>query len=129
MGGEKNKVKWCNVRLSLSEHESLTARMRGTTSNSLSEYVRKVLFGGVVVTKVRDQSMDAFMEELIALRLELTAQGNNFNQVVRKLNAIPPSAEYLHWLVISEKHQRDLLIKIEHIQKRISDFSKLWLQE
>ncbi|NLR67878.1 mobilization protein [Chitinophaga varians] len=129
MGTEKNKTKWCNVRLSMPEHQSLMARMAGTTCNSLSEYVRRVLFGGVVTTKVRDQSMDAFMEELIALRLELTALGNNFNQVVRKLNAIPPSAEYLHWLVISEKHQRELLGKIEHIQKRISDFSSLWLQE
>ncbi|RFM34438.1 plasmid mobilization protein [Chitinophaga silvisoli] len=119
---------WCNIRLTEKEHETLLGKLNDTTYNKLSDYLRSIIFNKPVNFKVRNQSLDEFMNELIGLRQELNYLGNNFNQVVKKLNSIPPSKEYLTWLGVSEDLQRQLLSKIGIIQIRIDQFSEKWLQ-
>ncbi|WP_440135661.1 plasmid mobilization protein [Chitinophaga sancti] len=119
---------WCNIRLTEKEHEALFGKLKDTTYNKLSDYLRSIIFNKPVNVKVRNQSLDEFMNELIGLRQELNYLGNNFNQVVKKLNSIPPSKEYLTWLGVSEDLQRQLLSKVGIIQVRIDQFSDKWLQ-
>jgi CBS domain containing-hemolysin-like protein len=57
--------------------------------------------------------MDDFMAELISLRNELNAIGNNFNQVVKKLHLLQSHPEFKTWFLINETLQLCLIKKVE----------------
>lgn len=126
--GKVNQRKyWCNIRLTESEFNTLHGKLKTTTCRKVSDYVRNVLFDRPITTRQRNQSLDDLMTVLILYRNELNALGNNFNQVVKKLNSIPASPEYLSWLPVAETLQKDLLHKIEAIQYRIDQLGEEWL--
>lgn len=122
-----NRKYRCAFRLNDDEYRQLKGKLSTTCCRKVSDYVRNVLFEKPITVKYRDQSIDDFMNELIRLRAELNALGNNFNQVVKKLNSITPSPQYKIWLSISTGMQNELLEKVGNIQKRINDFSGEWL--
>lgn len=124
-----NRTYWCNIRLNEDEYNSLKNKLSTTYCRKVSDYVRNVLFEKPVMVRQRNQSMDDFMKELIHLRTDLNALGNNFNQVVKKLNSLPPSPEYTQWLSVAKHQQQQLQDKVDRIQERINDFSNRWLQK
>jgi len=77
----------------------------------------------------RNQSMDDFMAELILLRNELNAIGNNYNQVVKKLHTMESIAEFKLWFLINESAKESLVKKVDEIKLRINQFSDKWSQE
>src|SRR5678816_3223242 len=79
---------WLTVRLNEDEEKKLNKFYSRTTSNSLSEYARDVLLREPVNVIYRNQSADEFLEEMIQLKKELNAIGNNFNQTVHKLHTL-----------------------------------------
>ncbi len=118
-----------HVRFTEKEYEILTKKFQRTTSNQLSHYVRNALLERPIVIKFRNESMDAAMEELILLRQELNAIGNNFNQAVKKLHTLKQIPEFRQWIGINEVIQENLTSKTNHIQQKISQLSDKWLQE
>jgi len=114
------------IRLKEEEYNLLLGRFRETTCRKISDYMRKVLFNSPVTVNHRDQSLDEFMEELIRLRTELNALGNNFNQVVRKVNSVKELYKLETWLDVAQAHQEILLEKVGEIQSRIDAFSEVW---
>jgi MobC-like protein len=122
-----NRTRWCNIRLTEGEYQVLKSKLTTTTCRQVSDYVRKVLFEKPITVKHRDQSMDDFMKELIAMRTELNALGNNFNQVVKKINSVKGVGEMEIWLPVAEGLQKELLQQIGKIQERINQFSEQWL--
>lgn len=125
----QNKTYWLNIRLTADEREKFLATCKETTCRSLSEYARKVLFGHKVTVKYRNDSLDKLMQELILLRRELNYLGNNFNQVVTKINAVKSGGELSFWLPLSRQLQRRLLEKTEAIQQHITQLSEKWWQD
>jgi hypothetical protein len=77
---EKKQIrsKWLTIRLSEAEESKLNKFFKRTTSNSLSEYGRDVLLKQPVTVLCRNQSADDFLSEMILLKKELNAIGNNF---------------------------------------------------
>jgi hypothetical protein len=73
--------------------------------------------------------MDDFMTELILLRNELNAIGNNYNQVVKKLHLLQTIPEFKTWLFINESAKESLVKKVDEIKLRINQFSDKWSQE
>ena len=118
---------WCNIRLTEDEFNLLHSKLKSTTCRKISDYVRNVLFNKPITTRQRNQSLDDLMGVLILYRTDLNILGNNFNQVVKKLNSIPPSPEYLSWLPVAEEMQQQLLHKIGSIQERIDQLGEKWL--
>ena len=59
-----------------------------TTCRKLSEYARNVLLQKPVIIKFRNQSADDFLDEMILLKNELNAIGNNYNQSVKRLHTL-----------------------------------------
>ena len=118
---------WCNIRLTEDEFKLLHSKLTTTTCRKISDYVRNVLFEKPVTVRQRNQSLDDLMDVLILLRNELNYLGNNFNQVVKKLNSIPASPEYSSWLPVAEDLQNKLLHKIDIIQSRIDQIGEQWL--
>lgn len=116
--------KWLTVRLTEAELGQLCHQHAQTAYKRMADYVRVLIFQKPVKVLSRDTSIDALMEELILLRTELNALGNNFNQVVRRINSLPFPPETL--FQTAQLLQEELLKKITSIQGRINQISERW---
>ncbi len=114
------------VRFTPKEYEKLETKFKTTTSNQVSHYVRNVLLEKPIVIKYRNESLDSFMEELIAMRQELNAIGNNFNQVVKKLHTLRQIPEFREWVNNNEAMQNKFIEQTNHIQQRINQMAERW---
>jgi hypothetical protein len=77
---------------------------------------------------MRDQSLDDFMTEMLVLRNELNAIGNNYNQLVKRLYVLQGNSEIKSWLVINESARKILVNKVEEIKTKINSINEQWLQ-
>ncbi len=91
---KSNRTKWLHVRLKPEEYDVLNKNFSKTTYHKLSDYARKILLAKPLTTTYRNASLDDFMTEMIQLRNELNAIGNNFNQAVKKLHTLDQIAEF-----------------------------------
>ncbi|KFC59170.1 hypothetical protein FEM08_20310 [Flavobacterium gilvum] len=76
----------------------------------------------------RNQSVDEFMYEMIRLRSELNALGNNFNQAVKKLHTLQQIPEFKAWIIRHELEKKILFNKVEEIKNHIEKISEKWLK-
>src|SRR5690606_28065413 len=111
------------IRLKPAEYKSIKAKFHKSRCRRLSEYSRNVLLEKPVTIFHRDQSLDETLEELILLRKELNAVGNNFNQIVRKLNSIKGSADTAVWQSALTLLRDQLEPCIRQIKERIIVYS------
>ena len=129
MSAEKtNRDRYLRVRLSPGELKKIQDKCSRSTCKKLSEYVRKILLDKPITVYTRNQSLDDFMAEMIRLRNELNAIGNNINQSVKKLHTLNQLQEFKSWLIVNEYHQKILLEKVEEIKSKINQISDKWLQ-
>jgi hypothetical protein len=126
---KEKRTRKVTVRFTPTEYQKLEKKFRSTTSNQLSHYVRQILLDKPVVIKYRNTSLDNFMEEVIQLRQELNAIGNNYNQAVKKLHVLSQIPEFRQWITSNESTHQHIINQTDHIQQRITQFSNLWLQE
>ena len=66
------------------------------------------------------------MAEMIELRKELNAIGNNFNQAVHKLHILERIPEFKTWIMVNEIDKKILLNKVDEIKNRINQFAEKW---
>ena len=123
-----NLSKWLHIRLKEEDYEKIQSKFSKSTCRKLSEYARRILLDKVITVNQRNQSLDDFMTEMIKLRNELNAIGNNFNQSVKKLHTLTHFNEFKNWLILNEDNQKILLQKIEEIKTKINQISDKWLQ-
>ena len=64
-----------------------------------------------ITIKYRNASADAFLTEMIGLKNELSAVGNNFNQMVKRLHTLSDSQEVKAWAFFNESSKQILLQK------------------
>ena len=121
-----NKTHRITLRLSEQEFEKLQLNWRKSSDLHLSSYVRKVLLGKPIKVFMHDRSRDLFMEEAGLLRRELSALGNNFNQVVRNINAIPAAQLNAFWLNTATSMQKELTNKANNIQQLLEKMWNAW---
>ncbi len=96
---KNNRTKLITFRLTLAEYEQLKSRFKATTCRKFSDYLRKVLLTGKVTVLTRNRSLDDFMTEMIELRNQLSAIGNNLNQAVHKLHILNTIPEFRDWVL------------------------------
>lgn len=125
----ENRSKMVPVRLTPTEYKTVQQAQKKTHFNKLSEYLRSLIMGKPVVLSYRDRSMDEMLEELVLLRRELNAIGNNLNQAVRNINAAHGNADSRLWLNLLETVNGKLQPSITEIKDCMSQFSELWLQK
>jgi len=123
-----NRSKVVTFRLSPGEYEQISKRYKTTTCRKLSDYMRQMLFYGKVTILTRDKSLDDFMAEMMLLRNELNAIGNNFNQEVHKLHTLQKIPDFHIWLITNQKLHKEVSGKIDSIKIRIEKFSDQWLR-
>ena len=123
-----NRTQWLHIRLSAKEHNAITAYFRSSTCRKLSEYSRLQLLKKPIIAKYRNKSIDNLMGEIIALRNELNAIGNNFNQSIKKLHTLQATEEIRDWLIRFELDRIRMVSVMEDIKKGILKVGELWLQ-
>jgi hypothetical protein len=129
MSAEKiNRSRLLQVRLTTKELEKIQTKFSKSTCRKLSDYIRKVLLDKPITVNQRNQSLDDFMAEMIALRNELNAIGNNFNQTVKRLHALQQIDEIKTWLILNETARQIILNKITEIKSKINQINDQWLQ-
>jgi hypothetical protein len=109
------------------EYAEVTRLWKQTMCRQLSEYARNVVLQEPVYVKYRNESLDAYRNEIVALRKEFKAVGFNFNQVVHKLHTLQEVPEFRAWMLVNEKYKELLFSKIKAIQDRINENYDQWL--
>ncbi len=123
-----NRTKLLHLRLKPDEYEKIHTQFSKTTCRKISEYTRKVLLEKPITTYYRNQSMDDFMTEMIALRNELSGLGNNYNQAVKKLHTLNKITGFRSWIITFELEKKILFNKVDEIKNQISKIGEKWLQ-
>ena len=127
-GQQINRTKRIICRLTSDEHAKLERRWKESTCRKLSDYVRRILFDKPIVATYRNSSLDDLMAEMIKLRGELNAVGNNFNQAVKKLHTLQQIPEFKHWVLTYEIEKIILFNKVDEIKNHIQKIAEKWLQ-
>jgi 5'-3' exonuclease len=123
-----NRTRIIGLRLTLREYEQIEKKCKNSTANKLSEFIRRALFNKPIIVYQRNQSLDDFMAEMILLRNQLNAIGNNFNQAVKKLHTLDQITEFKNWINAYEHDKKQLLNMTNEIQNSINKIADKWLQ-
>jgi hypothetical protein len=116
------------LRFTSEEYAKIERKWKTSTCRKLSDYIRKHLFNKPITTNYRNQSLDDFMAEMMRLRGELNAIGNNFNQAVKKLHTLNQISDFKHWLISYELEKKTLFNKVDEIKMQIQKMAESWLQ-
>lgn len=123
---EENRSKILLTRLKPGELSELDKKFQKTRFRKLSEYVRCVLLEKPVTVIYRDKAMDDILEELILLRRELNAVGNNLNQAMRSINAAHGQAEQRLWAGLFGIIQSKIEPAVRQIKDRMNEYAEIW---
>ncbi|WP_431213831.1 plasmid mobilization protein [Puia sp. P3] len=128
MKDQSNRSRLVGLRFTRDEFEKLDGWRRQSTTPELSEFIRRALFHKPITFHQRNQSLDDFMAEMMRLRTELNAVGNNFNQAVKKLHTLSRLSEFQDWLSRYDQDRQSLLQLMDSIKTRINEIADQWLQ-
>jgi MobC-like protein len=115
------------VRMNETELNQLTKFQQKTTEKDTSSYLRKVALQKPVTVKYRNESADDFLMDMLNLKKELNAIGNNFNQAVHKLHLLDKIPEFRVWVQQYDGLQKVLINKVEEIKLRMNQLYEQWL--
>ncbi|PAW92293.1 hypothetical protein CKK33_01805 [Mucilaginibacter sp. MD40] len=117
------------TRFKQAEYDQISNRFKQTRFRKLSEYVRSVLLGKPVTVFYRDKSMDELLEEIVNLRQELNAIGNNLNQAMRSINAAHGNADTKLWMNLLSIVTGKLEPAIQQIRDQMNNYAEVWSQK
>lgn len=117
------------VRMNETEFEQAEKFRKKTTERYLSTYVRKLSLQKPLTVKYRNESADDFLLDMLNLKKELNAIGNNFNQAVHKLHLLDKIPEFRVWVQQYDGLQKVLISKVEEIKVRMNQLYEQWLQK
>ena len=126
---DENRSRVLLTRLKPAEFKLLDSRFKKTRFRKLSEYIRSVLLEKPITVTYRDKSMDEVLEELILLRKELNAIGNNLNQAVRNINSAHGNADNSLWVSLLGIINSKLEPSIYQIKDRMNKYADIWSQK
>ena len=117
------------IRMNNSELEQLRKQKQQSTERGLSNYVRKVALQKPVTIRYRNQSADDFLKQMMELKKELNAVGNNFNQAVHKLHLLRAIPEFRKWIIDYERLHQAVDQKVQNINLKMIQLYEQWLQK
>jgi hypothetical protein len=126
---EENRSRWYNIRLKPDEYQTLNNKFKKTQFRKLSEYMRSVLLERPVTVNYRDKAMDDVLEEMILIRRELNAIGNNLNQAMRSINSAHGNADTRLWMNLMSIINSKLEPSISQIKERMNQYADIWSQK
>lgn len=116
---KKIRTRWINIRVNEDEYKKIENLYKATTCRAMSEYTRNLMLNKPVTVKYRNTSLDDVLEEMIRLKNELNAIGNNFNQAVKKLHTLERIPEFRTWILINEAAKDKFIKKADEINEKM----------
>jgi hypothetical protein len=126
---EQKIPSWISFRVKPAEYQKIHLLFSKSTHRKLSEYARNMLLQKPVTFKVRNESADQFLSEMIGLKKELNAIGSNYNQVVKKLHTLNHINEVKGWLNSHEPLHQSFLQLTERIFQKLNEIHRQWSSE
>lgn len=127
--GQNNRTRWLHIRLTENEFKKINNGFSQSTKRKISEYVRAILLDKPITVYTRNGSFDDFVSEMMLLRSELKAIGNNFNQSVKKLHTMDKDQEIKTWAMLNENSKQSFFKKVDEIKAKIIQIESKWSQE
>jgi hypothetical protein len=127
MKEKERRSRKITVRFTEKEFHKIEKSFKTTTKRKLSEYIRYVLLDKPVTVFTRDKSIDEMLLVLARLKSELSAIGNNFNQVVKKLHTLNKISDIKMWSQTNEQSKKMFMQKTEEINSIIAQLADRWL--
>jgi hypothetical protein len=115
------------VRMNENEFEQAEKFRKKTTERYPSTYMRKLSLQKPVTVKYRNQSADDFLKQMLELKKELSAIGNNFNQAVHKLHLLDKIQEFRLWINQYDGLHQAFISKTEEINFKVNELYEQWL--
>ena len=115
------------VRMNETEFEQAEKFRKKTTERYLSTYVRKLSLQKPLTVKYRNESADDFLLDMLNLKKELNAIGNNFNQAVHKLHLLDKIPEFRVWINQYDALHQSFISKTEQINLKVNELYEQWL--
>ena len=123
-----NRSQRLYIRVSAEEKKELERQLDTTTCRTFSEYGRKVLLKKPVVTRVRDETKEELLDEVTLLRKELNAIGNNFNQLIRKMQLLVRKDQLEAWFIAYQAERDTFLERMKNIESELKKLALKWWQ-
>lgn len=123
------RKKWFKIRVTEDELKKIKAFSKKTASKGASDYARNLLLQKPVIVKYRNGSADDILSEMIRLKNELNAIGNNFNQAVHRLHTFDKIPEIKLWLIQTEMLRQTFMKKVEEIRVKMIQIHEQWSQK
>jgi len=123
-----NRKKRIYVRLTDKEFSTLENRLKNTTCQKLSDYVRRCLFDKPITTVTRDAATDDLIVKMSQLNFELNAIGSNFNQLVKKVNTSFQNTGFSDALSLITMQRDALAKKLEEVKNELQKVAEKWLR-
>lgn len=92
-----------------------------TIEKDTSSYLRKVALQKRVMVKYRNASADDFLLDMLTLKEELNAIGNNFNLAVHKLHLLDKIPEFSVWISQYDGLYQSFISKTEQINLKVNE--------
>lgn len=115
------------VRMNDTEFEQVEKLCKKSTERNLSSYLRKVSLQKPITIKYRNASADDFLLDMLNLKKELNAIGNNFNQAVHKLHLLEKIPEFRQWIQQYDALHQAFICKTEQINIKVNELYEQWL--
>ena len=116
------------VRVTDVEYDKINSQYSKSTCRKMSEFIRNIILNKPVKIYHRNKSLDDLMIELIVIRNQLSAIGNNYNQEVKRLHVITNQPEAEYWIEKNRITKEVILEKISGLKHRIDEINDIWLQ-
>ncbi len=117
------------VRMNEQEFRQLKKLQLQTIEKKVGSYLRRVALQKPVTVRYRNESADDFLLDMLQLKKELHAIGNNVNQAVHKLHLLEKIPEFRSWVEHYDGLQKVLLSKVGEITQRMHQLYEQWLQK
>ncbi|MES2329288.1 MAG: plasmid mobilization relaxosome protein MobC [Bacteroidota bacterium] len=125
---KNNRTEIVQARVTPTELRTINNNFSRSTCRKRSDYLRKILLNKPVTIKQRNQSLDDFMAEMILLRKELSAIGNNYNQAIKRLHVSDTPVEVRQWIQEHANLHVFFVEKVSGIKEKINQIHDQWLQ-
>ncbi len=123
-----NRKKRVYVRLTDKEFTTLESRLKATTCNKLSDYVRRCLFDKPITTITRDAAIDDLIVKMSQMNFELNAIGSNFNQLVKRMNTSFQTTNFSDALSLVTMQRDAITRKMEDVKNELQKLAEKWLR-
>ncbi|WP_144603935.1 plasmid mobilization protein [Algoriphagus algorifonticola] len=122
-----NRNKWLHLRLNGKEYEQIQKGFATTIYDKISDYARCLLLKKPVIAGYKDTTMQDILAGLTALRKDLHGVAVNYNQAVKKLNALG-NLEATSYLPQLEKEHKKVLVTLQSVDALIHKITEKWLR-